>query len=127
MGRFWGGVAARWRGWRASPRPVWWQGPKHYGYPVIVAVMAWVAFGQAVVGIVTGGADPSGGRGLAAGVYASVALAIALASSALIYAHLRRPVEPREPYLASPTVAERELRDSAERLRWGPRSPHDGV
>jgi hypothetical protein len=83
-----------------------------------------VAAAQGAWALLTGGADPSGGRGVAAFVYTLVSLVVAVPLTWLCWAYVRRPVEPFQPYVSPAGPEERRLRDEAERLRWAPKTPH---
>ncbi|HVF03630.1 MAG TPA: hypothetical protein VNA20_02200 [Frankiaceae bacterium] len=91
-------VRAWWRRWCATPRPYLWNGTGHplKVFFVLMTGTAWLGFAQGTVALVTGGADPSGGRGLAAAVYALVALALAVAGTVFVTAYLRRPMLPED-------------------------------
>lgn len=105
-----------------------WDGPELRSRFFVAAgvVTAWVAFAQGTVAVVTGGADPSGGRGLGAVSYSTVALAVAVAGTWFVRAYLRRPVIPAAPPPppdGDPRVPEgvETREDAAHRLRWAPR------
>lgn len=105
--------------WRERERPSLWRSPRWHVSVVILAGMACVTAVQGAIAVVVGGRTPAGDTGVGAVVYYTlVALAVAVPSTWLVWAYVRRPVEGGE-HGADPERARADrVRDDAERTAW---------
>ena len=113
-------LAAARRAWRERPRESLWATSRAKGGVLILTGGAWVIAAQNAWAAVSGAVGPAGYDGLGAAAAALVAFAVAVPGTWLVWAYVRRPVDP--PEVRPRDVEDRDpgirAREDAERSAW---------